>query len=113
MWEWEHENWLEDRELEVLGLNKDETAPEWLDPPPRLREDVLALKRLTAPEKTAVTRCRASESMTDFYLLGDASGQGFGLGLWGHEGLRCDSANWLTQWKNDISNWKEGTNLTT
>ena len=36
VWDWEHEHWLEDRELEVLRLNKDETAPEWLDPPPRL-----------------------------------------------------------------------------
>ena len=54
---------------------------------------MLALKRLTAPEKPAVTRCRVSESMTAFYLLGYASGQGFGLGLWDHEGLIYDSEN--------------------
>ena len=40
------------------------------------------LKRLAAPEKPAVKMCQALDSMTDFYLLGDASGQGFGLGLW-------------------------------
>ena len=57
VWEWEHKNWLEERELEVLRINKDETAPDWLDPEPRLREYVLALKRLTATEKPAVTRC--------------------------------------------------------
>ena len=28
MWEWEHGNWLDERELEVLRLNKDEAAPE-------------------------------------------------------------------------------------
>ena len=50
--------------------------------------------------------------MTTFYLLGDASGQGFGLGLWDHEGLRYDSENWLAQWKNYTSNFKEVTNLT-
>ena len=50
--------------------------------------------------------------MADFYLLGDASGHGFGLGLWDHEGLRYDSENWSTQWKNEFSNLKEGTNLT-
>ena len=50
--------------------------------------------------------------MTDFYLLGDASGQGFGSGLWDHEGLRYDLEKWSTQWKNDTYNWKEGTNLT-
>ena len=26
MWEWEHENWIEERELEVLSMNKDETG---------------------------------------------------------------------------------------
>ena len=50
--------------------------------------------------------------MTELYLLGDASGQGFGFGLWDHEGLIYDSANWSTQWKNETSNWKEVTNLT-
>ena len=65
----------------MLRIIKDETSPEWLEPEPRLREDVLELKRLTVPEKPSVTRCRALESMTAFYLLGDSSGQGFGLGL--------------------------------
>ena len=37
VWDWEHINWLEERELEVMMLNKDETATEWLDPSPRLR----------------------------------------------------------------------------
>ena len=47
-------------------------------PGPQVREDVLVLKRLTASENPAVTRCQASESITAFYLPGDASGQGFG-----------------------------------
>ena len=81
----------------MLRMNKDEITPYWLDPAPRLREDVLALEMFTAPEQPALTRCRASDSMTDFYLLGDASDQGFGLGLWDHEGLIYDLANWLTQ----------------
>ena len=50
--------------------------------------------------------------MTVFYLLGDASGQGFGSGLWNYEGLRYDQANQSTQWKNETSNWKEVTNIT-
>ena len=73
---------------------------------------MLALKRITAPEKPAVKRYRASDSMTGFYLLEDSSGQGFGSILWDHEGLRYDPANWSTQWKNETSNWKEGTNIT-
>ena len=31
VWEWEHKNWLEERDLEVLRNNKDETAQDWLD----------------------------------------------------------------------------------
>ena len=50
--------------------------------------------------------------MTAFYLLGDASYQGFGLVLWDHEGLIYDLEKWSTQWKNETSNWKEGNNLT-
>ena len=50
-------------------MNNYETAPEWLDPDTRLREDVLALKRLTAPKNPAATRCRASDSMNAFYIL--------------------------------------------
>ena len=52
-----------------MSLDKDEIAPEWIDLDPRLMEDILALKRLTAPENPAVTRCRASESMTAFICL--------------------------------------------
>ena len=98
--------------MEVLRVNKDETAPEWLDSLPRLRGHVLALKSFTELEKPAVESWRASESMADFYLLGDASGQGFGSGLWDYEELRYYSANWSTQWKIEISNWKETTNIT-
>ena len=50
--------------------------------------------------------------MNAFYILWDTSGQGFGSGLWDHEGLIYDFANWSTKWKNDTSNWKDGTNLT-
>ena len=50
--------------------------------------------------------------MTAFYLLGYASGQGFGLGLCNNEGLRYDSENWYTKQKNETPNWKQGTNLT-
>ena len=81
----------------MLSLNKNKTVPKLLYPSPRVREDMLALKRLTAPENHAVTKCRASESMTSFYLLGDASDQGFDLDLWDHEGLIYDSENWSTQ----------------
>ena len=37
VWDWEHENRLEEKELEELSLEKDKTFPEWIDPLPRLR----------------------------------------------------------------------------
>ena len=40
-----------------MRLYKGETAPEWLDPSPRLRGGVFALKRITVPENPSVTRC--------------------------------------------------------
>ena len=99
VWEWEHDNWLEEKELGVLRLDKYEEALECIDNTLRLREDMAALKRLMAPDNPVVTRCRAPESTTAFYFLEGASGQGFGSGLWDHEGLRYDSANWSTQWE--------------
>ena len=55
MWEWDNENWLKERELEALRLDKDDAALEWLDLAPWLREDIVARKRLTVTEKQAVT----------------------------------------------------------
>ena len=39
-----------------MRLDKDETALIWIDTVHRFRQDVVALKRLTAPEKPALTR---------------------------------------------------------
>ena len=27
VWEWEHKNWLAEKEMEVISMNKDETDP--------------------------------------------------------------------------------------
>ena len=60
VWEWEHNNWLEEIELEALILDKNEASPECLNLEPRLREGIVALKSFPAPDKPAVTRCRVS-----------------------------------------------------
>ena len=56
-WEWEHENWLEEKELEALSLEDFVTLSENLDPSPRFKEDTVALKIITKPHMPAVTRC--------------------------------------------------------
>ena len=81
VWEWEHKNWFEEKKLEALSLDMYETALEWINLPPKLIEDIVALTSPTEMENPTVTRCRALESMTAFYLFGDSSGQGFGSGL--------------------------------
>ena len=78
----------------------------------KVMDCIVALKTLTVTHKPVVIRCQALESVTEFYLLGYVSGKGFYFGLWDHEGLRYDSAKCYTKWKNETSNWKEGTNLT-
>ena len=58
-------------------------------------------------------KCRATDVVSALYLMGDASGQGFGSGLWNKEGLWYESAEWSEECKQETSNWKEANNLTT
>ena len=43
VWEWEHDNWLEENELEALILDKNEASTEWLNLESRLIEGIAQL----------------------------------------------------------------------
>ena len=78
----------------------------------RLKWEVEALMELTAGDEPCVQKCRAKESISAFYLVGDASGNGLGSGFFDEKGLSYDSANWALHRMDETSNFKEAKNLT-
>jgi len=80
---WDHEFWMEEEER-GKGRLEEETekeAPELVVAVPRLWADIKALLRLTDTPHPAIAKCRVSTTAVALYLMGDASGQGFGSGL--------------------------------
>ena len=57
-------------------------GPEMVVPVPRFRDNVGALVTLTQEEEPLVVRVRANGALMACYLMGDASGKGFGSALW-------------------------------
>lgn len=111
--------------LEQLKENQEEGmadayATEAGDKPPskvqaaeRLWSDLQALERLTDVEEPPIQRYRAEKVATVLYLLGDASGSGFGSIY-----VEGDEVEWQTgtcseAWKEETSNYREANNITT
>ena len=109
-WEWNSEEWIDVQPSAIQGATLEE-APETVTAVSRLASDLAALKHLTSGEEPATQKCRSREKFTALYLMGDASGQGFGSGLWDKTGLWYDAANWAEHCRDETSNWKEATNL--
>ena len=109
-WEWNSEEWIDVQPSAIQGATLEE-APETVTAVSRLTSDLAALKHLTSGEEPATQKCRSREKFTALYLMGDASGQGFGSGLWDKTGLWYDAANWAEHCRDETSNWKEATNL--
>lgn len=70
------------------------------------------LKILTGEAEPAVQQVRVTEAITAFYLMGDASGKGFGSGLWNRI-LHYEEGNWAMHCQDKTSNWQEANNLVT
>ena len=66
-----------------------------MNPAPRLTVDVETLEKLTSPKEPAETKCRVEAALAALYLMGDASGQGFGSVLWDGEGIWYEATNWV------------------
>jgi hypothetical protein len=111
--------------LEQLELNGDEGDEELYKiaegdtPPPkvqaaeRLWSDLKALETLTNVEEPPTQRYRGEKLATVLYLLGDASGHGFGS-----INVDGDKIEWQTgvcseAWKEESSNYREANNITT
>lgn len=54
---------------------------------------------------------RSKRRATAWYLVGDASGDGFGSGLFAHGVLKYESGDWANYAWEKLSNWREAANL--
>ncbi|EJK50626.1 hypothetical protein THAOC_30337, partial [Thalassiosira oceanica] len=85
--------------------------PEFVAPAPRLVRDLDCLEVLLEGDVPAREFVRAT-TMHVGYLLGDASGQGFGSGLFDGQGVAYEAATWTSAAQANSSNWREACNLT-
>ena len=85
-------------------------GPDRVVPVDRLIRDVEALLRLLAGSSPSVTVVRSGTFFT-FYLMGDASGKGFGLAYWDLENLQWESGHYGPQLQAESSNFREADNL--
>eukprot|EP00956_Cyclotella_meneghiniana_P007532 scaffold10178_cov23-Cyclotella_meneghiniana.AAC.4 len=116
IWEWEGEQWIDVRPDEYAEVTADDTeAPEMVTPVPRLYRDVEAMRKLFESETPAVSVIRPQDSLTTAgYLMGDASGKGFGSALWEErEDIDWEAGYYGRQMQEESSNFRESNNLTT
>jgi len=94
-WEWEAEQWMDvdPTDLERAG-DSSQDAPEMVTEVPRLASDIHALTTLTSGSLPARAHARASNTITATYLMGDASGRGFGSAVWGTDGVLWESGHY-------------------
>ena len=91
------------------GMNK---APRFVKVAPRFESDVRVLMDLTAFDDSPLVNARANCTAAA-YLVGDASGSGFGDCFWveGDEGLDIAFGSWDGNLTSQSSNFREGYNL--
>jgi hypothetical protein len=99
-------------EPEDLLLMEIKNAPRFVQIAPRLDADVKVLMDLTGFDEAPAVHVRPS-STAAAYLVGDASGSGFGDCLWvdGEDGLDIAFGSWDGQLSSESSNFREGYNL--
>ena len=115
-------HWKEAEEAFERGETEDlsgfEDAEEALEAPTtvkaatRFQEDINALLELTAGPEPAMQKCRVEGSLSAFYLVGDASGKGFGTAVWDEAEVVYEAGSWNVCHEEESSNWREATNLT-
>ena len=94
-------------------LEMDGDPPEWVRMVPRFRDDVEALMVLTDYDEPPEIPIRA-KNPDAIYIVGDASGSGFGSCVWVQGGRIVDTefGRWTEDVTNDkSSNFREGANL--
>jgi len=97
---------LAEDETDEEASEEDVDAPAMVKPVPRFKDDVIAMKGLTQGSEPALQKCRVQNTLVAFYLLGDASGLGFGSGFVDNLGIWYESANWADPLKEESSNFR-------
>ena len=78
-----------------------------------MERDVHCLAALFAGEEPAERTVRAAGTVLAAYLVGDASGDGFGSIILEGGRVEYQAAGWGVRYKQETSNWREANNLTT
>jgi hypothetical protein len=86
-------------------------APDYVAAVDRFGSDLGAMEELTEPDQPPRQPLRARKSGSAFYLMGDASGDGFGSGLFVDGTLEFESGDWANLERERTSNWREAENL--
>jgi hypothetical protein len=92
---------------------KREKPPKWVEDVPKLKYNLKALLKLTRHAHPPDILIR-SKHKRPMYLVGDASGVGFGLSSWreGTDEVHADFGNWMEDiTKREYSNFWEAGNL--
>ena len=78
---------------------------------PRLREDVRALGSLTVDPSPPQVNARPTRQVDVLYMMGDASGKGFGTAVWDNGSLYWESGHFTQDYSDESSNFREAANL--
>ncbi len=90
----------------------DHTAsPDYVQPVPRFKGDLRALRELTEPTAPPKRRIRSKNVIRVEYGFGDASGKGFGSTITLNNKLLWRAGQWLASYEEESSNLRELENI--
>jgi hypothetical protein len=110
IWNWEQDKWY-DADLEPPEEARQLEAPELIKGVPRLIDDAQALLLLTSGDIPPKVNARPTHQVDVVYLIGDASGKGFGTAVWAGGSLYWESGHFTTSYQEESSNFREASNL--
>jgi hypothetical protein len=109
IWEWEYSKWGEEKDS-PFPPQQENAPPEFVNLAPCLRFDVDALLSLFEGTTPVHVQVRASHT-TAFYLMGDASGAGFGSAFWDDTHIDYQAGDHASHLAEESSNFREADNL--
>jgi hypothetical protein len=109
-WNWTDDKWYDWDMDPPEGVSKDNT-PESVSAVPRLAEDVEALSALTEDSAAPRVNSRPQRRVDILYMMGDASGKGFGTAVWDDGSLHWESGHFAEAYREESSNFREASNL--